>query len=392
MANFVRRTMVVLVGALALWVAVPAIASARPAIWRLNGTSLTESIPVEWSGKVKLTDKPTAQVSVECTEKAEGSLGVKGAGEMTKITLSECTGGEACAKAGATITAVDLPWHVELFGEEASPRLSLVSGGKGAPGLKMACKVLGVTNEDTCSGTLGTSTIPGGSGEVVASFISTDKLNCTIGGSNSGFLEGSQNIVATKGGKLSTYVPPAEWLASGVPIKGEGSSGKGIEWREGTMGMAVGSKYGPLEVRCQDSGVGTVGENGTGTVTEFSFSKCEAVGGECNGKDSASITALHLPWKTQLAFGSKESVRLSFAEDGAGAPGFKFSCYVYPNLPVSFECDEKALPAGPLTNQEHGVLAEMNGGGPECSKVAGSEFAGTSEKLELKSAETLSVS
>jgi hypothetical protein len=388
MANFVRRTMVVLVGALALWVAVPAMASAATASWVLNGRPLSESVATTWSGKVVVTDSGASQQeSVECTEKGEGSVGAGAAGELTKLALSECATIKGCGATGITAEPVNLPWHTELVSVEGASRDRLVSGGKGTPGIKVECKVLGVKIPDTCSGTLGATTSNTSEG-ITATFSASEKLTCSIGGTNSGSLGGSQKI-ATTGGVLSAEAAPPNWQASGVPIK----TGKNIYWSESPFGMAVGSKYGTLDVRCKDSGAGTVGETGTGTVTEFSFSKCEPVGGECNDTYPASITALHLPWKTQLAFGSKESAHLSFTEDGAGAPGFKFSCYVIPSLPVSFECDEGALPTlQPLTNQEHGVLAELYGGGLVCSKVYGSEFRETSEKLEMSNGEKLSVS
>ena len=390
MANFVRKTMVVLVGALALWVAVPAVAGAASPSWAFNGSPLTKSVATTWSGKITITDggPGAGPQSVECAEKGEGSAGTGGAGEITKLTLSECATIKTCQKSEITAEPVNLPWHTELVSIEGTLHDKLVSGGSGTPGINVKCKVLGIKIEDKCSGTLGTTTSNTSEG-VTAAFSASEKLNCAIGGSNSGYVEGSQKIVAA-GGVLSAEAVPPSWLVAGLPAKGERAAA--IEWKTGKMLVFVAAGLGDFGVRCEDSsGLGTVGENGTGTVTSFTLTNCDA-GEDCRWSGPASITALHLPWKTQLAFGSKESVHLSFAEDGAGAPGFKVSCE-YNGSPVSYTCGEQALPAGPLTNVAGGgVLAEMDGEGVECGGAYGASFRETSETLVDRNGEALSVS
>ena len=152
--RFARWVLVPVVGVLVLCAAVPALASARVG-WRLNGTPLTESVGNSWKGKVKLADtKASVPMTVECEETAEGSSGTGGAGEVTKWTMSGCVGLEGCGKTGVEVTSLNLPWHSELAVVEGTLRDVLASGGKGTPGFKLVCKVLGLRVEDECSGTL----------------------------------------------------------------------------------------------------------------------------------------------------------------------------------------------------------------------------------------------
>jgi hypothetical protein len=351
MTNFVRRTMVVLVGALALWVAVPAIASAAPATWKLNGSSISESVATSWSGKVKLVDNGATQ-GVECAETAEGSVGASGTGEVSKLTLSSCVGLPGCESSGATASALNLPWHTELSSVEGTLHDKLVSGGKGTPEIKFLCKVLRVKVEDTCSGTFDTI-VTNVTGGVNAAFNASEKLTCSIGGSNKGYLEGSQSVVASKGGTLSAVASPPVWLSEGLPIEGEG---KAIESGEGKVSLYVFSQVGTLGVRCEEKARGVAGVAGAGTITELTFSKCEDAPfeSECRGK--YSIEAAHLPWKTSLSFGAKEAVDETFAADGAGNPDFVLKC----ETSVGNYSSECAVPLAYLTNTAGaGVFGEF---------------------------------
>jgi hypothetical protein len=174
------------------------------ALWRIAGGALGEAVATSWSGKMKLSD-PKAPESLECEVKAGGKAGLLGSGEVTEWTSSGCVGKFAesgvCEKNKyTTLEAVNLPWHTELFTEAGVVHDVLENGGKGAPAYKMTCVVLGIHEEDQCTGGLNLA-LTNVAGGVSAAFNATEKLNCTRGGSGSGTVEGTQTI-STSGGKL----------------------------------------------------------------------------------------------------------------------------------------------------------------------------------------------
>ena len=153
------------------------------------------------------------------------------------------------------VEPLHLPWHSELAVVGGALRDVLVSSGKGTPGYKLECNVIGIHIKDECTATLSMGTTNSVSG-VTAMFNPSEKLSCTQGGSGSGSLEGSQSIQASNGGKLSTEMEePPTWLAGGKPIV----SAAAIGWK-GTITLSDSiSSIGTVAVKCEDTGSGFVG-------------------------------------------------------------------------------------------------------------------------------------
>jgi hypothetical protein len=178
--------------------------SPAPLEWHLGGAGLGEPLTASWSGKIKVSD-PAGPETVECEATAGGRVGLAGAGEVTEWTTSGCTGhmaeGSACETPKVpTIEALNLPWYTELVTIEGVTRDAIVSGGKGTPGYRMTCRLLGIKLEDQCTGAINLATTNVATG-VSAVFDTAEKLNCTRGGSGQGTVEGTQTIKAG-GGKL----------------------------------------------------------------------------------------------------------------------------------------------------------------------------------------------
>ena len=332
---------------LALCVAIPAVASAH-VTWATNYIPVAKSTPMEWNGKLKIAS--TIPYSLECTDKAEGVIGANGVGEVTKLTTSSCKNLNGCPAPNA-ITAVNLPWHTELVWVEGKLKNVLTSGGKGNPGFKTECTVVIKVVEECTASTLSTTATNGESG-VTAAFNSSEKLNCTGGGVGSGTAEGSQTVTAS-GGTLSAQKEEPVWLKNGSPLEGAARS---INWGKGKMTLYVNRWSAALGVSCEDSAHGTAEVGGVGSVTKLTFSNCKAAAySQCTG-GPYSLEAKHLPWNTQLYFGSGGAVGESFVDSGAGAPGITVKCH-YNTLEAAEECT--AFHLSHLTNNTEGVLGEM---------------------------------
>lgn len=381
MTKVARWAMVPMVGVLALLSAGPAFAGTSAA-WRLNGVPLIESTPTTWKGTMKLTDtKAAGPVGGECQVTAEGTSGVAGAGEITKWTASSCAPLEDCQKNLAVeIEAVNLPWHIELAKVEGAIHDSLVSSGKGTPGYKIKCKVLGSKVEDECTGTLratATNTTEG----VTSTFNAAEKLACTFGGAGSGVLEGSQKITPNNGGKLSAEAEePPVWLGNGVQL----AAANNISWK-GTIAMSILRNGGTNQVNCEDAGSGTAGAGAAGEITTWTTSNCG--GNALCSSAGASIQALHLPWHTELLEGAREA----FTETGKGTPGFKLTCKSTGET-FTDECTKSTgyVPFAPLTNTETGTTAAFNKR-EELTCVQGHAFFEGSQAISLNSGALLHV-
>lgn len=390
-ARLARRAMVMVVGVLAVGAVVPALASARTE-WKLNSIPVSSSLATEWSGKLKVVDTNVPVVekeSVECSDKAEGTVGIGGAGEITKVSMSSCKGVQICGpnETYNNITAINLPWVTEMAVVEGKLHEAIVSSGEGTPGFKVACYQFNsyrVTDE--CTGKLGLSTTNTESG-VTAAFLAGEKLNCTLSGANDGYTEGSQSIVASKGGTLSAVnEEPPTWLKGGVPIEGDG---KAVEWK-GSLTLVARGSIGPLGVSCEDSGQGVAGLGGIGSITKLTMSNCGASReSECKGE--YAIAATHLPWSTELYSGAKSAVGDLIASGGTGIPGFTLTCFEHGLKGGQAEC--KGIPTtGMADNSERGVTATFADERIACNLGSeGGELTGT-QTINLTSGETLHVS
>ncbi len=387
-SSSIRRMMLVVVAALALSAIVPALASAQTT-WALNYQPVSKSTAVEWNGQLRMNDTTVPQ-DVECTEKAEGSVGTAGAGEVTKLTVSKCTGVKGCEKkeTGTTIIPRNLPWHTELVLVGGALDIRLVNGGKGTPGFKDECIIGGALKlADECSGAF-SATLTNAESGVTAAFNNSEKLTCTEGGAVSGIVEGSQSVTAS-GGTLSAQKEEPVWLKGGLPLEGEA---KLTEWSKGTISLYAPGGGGTFGVRCEDSGEGTAAAAGAGTITKFTMTKCERAPFEsvCDGK--YSLEATHLPWKTELYFGLGGLVGEFFTQNGAGVPDIKMECEWGSKSGVITECEGAHM--GKITNNtEQGVLAELAEGGLSCSGLrSGARLYESHQTINLTSGQTLHVS
>lgn len=174
-----------------------------PAEWQLGGKGLSEPLTDSWKGKIKLTDPKAleeAPETVECEDTATGLAGLANTGEVTEWTYSNCTGTvlkETC-QSPVSIQAVNLPWHSELVTVGGVTHDIMTSGGSGTPGYKMRCtEKIGGKVLDECTGTPTLTTTDGEKG--VSAAFTSEKLNCTKGGTGAGTLEGTQTLSVTSG-------------------------------------------------------------------------------------------------------------------------------------------------------------------------------------------------
>ncbi len=381
--RFARQMMVVVASVFALSLAVPALAGAH-VTWATNYIPVSKSTAMEWTGKLKFSVSKTYYL--ECADTVQGSVGANGAGEITKMPMSSCKNLQSCGSP-VTMTALNLPWHTELVSEGGVLKNVLSNGGKGNPGFKTECTIVGIKISEECTAvsTLSTTATNSESG-VTAAFNSGEKLNCSYYGAASGTVEGSQSVTAS-GGTLSAQKEEPVWLKAGLPIEGEAKS---TEWSKGTISLYVPGGGSTLGVRCEDSGQGTAGAAGAGTITKFTMTKCERAPEESACDGAYSLEATHLPWKTELYFGSAV-VGESFTEGGAGVPKIKLKCEWGSKSETTTECEGAHM--GSITNAEHGVFAEFAERGLSCSGLLpGAQFFESHQTISLTSAETLHVS
>ena len=363
--------MLVVVVALALSAIVPALASAR-VTWATNYVPVSKSTASEWSGKLAISNS-NAKYTVECTEKAEGTVGANGTGEITKMTASSCKNIKGCGTPD-TITALNLPWHTELVSSGGTLKNVITGGGKGNPAFKTLCTIIIKVEEECTASSLSTTATNGELG-VTATF-NGENLSCTDGGAGVGKVEGTQTVTAL-GGTLSAQKEEPVWLKEGVPIEG---AAKSTEWSKGTITVRVPGGGGMFGVRCEDSGQGTAAAAGAGTITKFTMTKCERDPEESVCDGAYSLEATNLPWNTELYFGSGTLVGDAYKEDGAGVPKIKLKC----------EWGSKGAGTGErefagmgliANNTERGVFAELD-----------ERVLESTQTINLTSLETLHVS
>jgi hypothetical protein len=396
MAKFARRMMFPIAVALALWCAVPALATTTKARWDLGGVPLTESSSVKMKGTLTLTDPKVPIVKsleVKCDDEATGTAGSDGAGTITKMTVTSCTGTyeyegkEACEKEKSSLAAMNLPWSSELTLVEEVAHDLFKGTGKEA-GLKLKCRGLGAEMEDECKGTLGT-TVKNVSGNVTATFNASEKLTCTQGGTASGTLEGTQTI---EGVSLENEAQPS-WLRKSEAM----TESKPVEW-SGTISLkdGHGALDGPITVECKDTVKGTAGPKAAGEVTSVAMSGCTSPGTNPCSEDP-SLEARNLPWKTELA--SLSGIAHDLLDESGGVlPALKLTCADDDGLPVAAEC--KGGLSGPLSNLEHGLgVTALFGAEEEEGRLLPCSVGGSgtgriesSQTIKLVNGETFDVS
>lgn len=174
--------------------------------WFLNSEYLERSVEIASKGKLTFSDVKVplvGKMTVECTSTDKSVVGLGGGGEVTAVTLSACKGVSVC-ESNIKVTAEHLPWRTTLATSEGATRDLISEDGNGAPGFKLVCKQALVGElEDVCTNNTSASVknVTGGVDETFDS--QSAKLNCTLGGSGEGEIEGTDLLENPSGDTLS---------------------------------------------------------------------------------------------------------------------------------------------------------------------------------------------
>jgi hypothetical protein len=341
--------------------------------WRQGGAALTETVTTKSKGKVKLIDAKEA-AELECEGAGEGSASAGGAGRVTGLTLSGCVAPakvvnskgeekENTCKEAKKARAEDLPWNTMLTVGKSSLE-NVITGESGQPGFELECETALGKVSDVCKlETLNTS-MTNVSGGVDATF-GSEKLKCSLGGSEAGKLESTQLIEATKGAALE---------ATGLLATKSKGKVYLIDAKEAA------------EVQCEGAGEGWVSSGAAGRVTGLTLSGCVAPAKVVNSKgeekentckEAKKARAEDLPWNTVLTVGEDSAENVITGE--AGEPGFEFECETALGK-VSDVCELGTLNTS-MTNVTGGVDATFGSEKLKCS-LGGSE-AGRLESTQL---------
>ena len=323
--------------------------------WRQAGGLLSEPIGTKSSGTVKVTDEGYGKW--ECETTGEGSVGTTVTDEETKWGASKCTvvSGSCEASKGAALKAVHLPWRSELLMSGGSSYDVIASSGKGAPGYTVECTVGGILKVvDECTATTLKTGMANVAGGVDAAF-DGEKLNCSIGGTGKGTLEGTMLLEATKGGELEVTAP--EWRQGSAKLSASVATKS-----KGTVKL---TDEGHGEWECEATGEGPAGLGAVGEETKWGASKCTVVSGSCEASKGAALKAVHLPWRSELLIPGGASYDM-ITSSGKGAPGYTIECTVGGILKVVDECTATTLKTY-MTDVTGGVDAAFDGEKLYCS-------------------------
>ena len=323
--------------------------------WRQGGGLLSEPTGTKSKGTVKVTDEGYGKW--ECEATGEGSVGTTVTDEETKWGASKCTvvSGSCEVSKGAALKAVHLPWHSELLKSGGSSYDVIASSGKGAPGYTIECTVGGILKVvDECTATTLKTSMANVAGGVDATF-DGEKLNCSVGGTGKGVVEGTQLLEATKGGELEVTAP--EWRQGSAKLSASVATKS-----KGTVKL---TDEGHGEWECEATGEGPAGLGAVGEETKWGTSKCTVVSGSCEAGKAAELKAVNLPWHSELLIAGGVGYD-TITSGGKGAPGYKVECTVGGILKVVDECTATTLKTS-MTNTMGGVDATLDGEKLKCS-------------------------
>lgn len=266
------------------------------------------------------------------------------------------------------------------------PQDVISSGGKGNPGVRIYCSVLGVrTLAEECSGTLRTSATNSASG-VEGSF-DGEQLSCShFSVASKGTVEGSL-LTQSKSGAALEATRPENWLQGGKALTGS----IGTKTSSGSIKLTDQevTSWGVLKVECKESGEGTAGVSGADELTKLSFSACKLVSdGPCEAAVAPAVTPVHLPWHSELVLSEGLTPRTHdvSVSGGKGVPGFVIECRFLGVYQVVDECTASALKTG-AKNVSTGVEGTFDGEKLTCSG-SGKKQTGALEGTQLTEAIT----
>ena len=178
------------------------VAEVTPGEWKQGGLAISTSVATVWKGVIKF--RPTAGRMVECNDSGEGSVAPSGMGTEMTWTTSGCVTREGQCGSPAVV-AEDLPWNTELAAWTKVLHDVMTEDGKGVPGYSVKCTIFGIRAIYGCTATALNTAVSNAAGGVNATF-DGESLKCRLVSSHepfeSGSVEGTQLIEATKGGKL----------------------------------------------------------------------------------------------------------------------------------------------------------------------------------------------
>jgi hypothetical protein len=135
-----------------------------------------------------------------------------------------------------------------------------------------------------------------------------------------------------------------EFLINGLPI----TSKKENQITSGSLLLEETSLK--VDITCEVSGTGTVGPGAADTTSTLTISKCESKSG-C--EPTITVTAVNLPWKTELLDVGASEIRDMITSGGSGSPGWLIECRVL-GVKVSDTCTA-AEASSKATNLENNV-------------------------------------
>jgi hypothetical protein len=181
-------------------------ALAATKVWLVDAAALTatENVDSETTGEgLLLVDTKGGlfgeRVDLDCTGLDAGTVGLLGVDKVTAITEVKCKTLEGtCPEPEAK--PLHLPWQTLLTLSGTNFRDG-ISGTGGEPGWNVVClKAV----EDECVAKAGTTVkVENVTGGIDAIFEEAEKANCSRGGSNAGFVTGTNFILLTSGLTLS---------------------------------------------------------------------------------------------------------------------------------------------------------------------------------------------
>ena len=273
--------------------------------WRVGGVKLTEATATRWSGTVKLYDEASG-VAVECKDTGEGSAGPGAGDKETKWTMSSCvTTSGTCPN--PSLAATGLSWKTELSDSGETINDLATSSGSGTPGFRIACS--GIV-KDTCNSTSLSAKAENAAAGANATFDGAN-LTCSVSGSKSGKLTGTQLIEAAGGGKLEAVNASYEYakLTSALAVTSSGT-------------LLMSDTKGSYGLECKVETEGALEPTGVGKITHYLVSGCVVTLGSCPTPKS---NPLHLPWKTEL-YEEAGVIRDRIVSGGSGTPGWEVTC------------------------------------------------------------------
>jgi hypothetical protein len=195
--NMVTLSLVVVVGLAAI--------SAEPASateWLLNGAAIVSPVSVDSEGSYLLTDiNFFITWDLLCNFTDEGTVGAGARGVTVTVTVTATCSLMSGECGSPVVKAIDLPWGTELVLNGSEIRNNIKAEGKGEPGYEITCNTILGLVKDVCKTEKGSErfVVNNASGVELESDGLTAPSNCSVGGVESGLIEGPHLILTLTG-------------------------------------------------------------------------------------------------------------------------------------------------------------------------------------------------